>query len=86
VNELLEEERELGAFVFDPNDADGLASLILRTLENREEALAIQRAAYDRLRQRDWSHVAVAYAEAAVAGPVVEGSEERVSQVSWEER
>jgi hypothetical protein len=74
--ELLEDEPALAAFLFDPNDAEGLARLIVRTIDSRAEALSIQRAAYDRLRRREWSHVASAYAEAAVAGPVFERSEE----------
>lgn len=68
VNELIEDEPELAAFVFDPNDADGLARMIAWTVDHRQEVLAIQAAIYERLSKRSWADVSTAYAEAAVAG------------------
>jgi glycosyltransferase involved in cell wall biosynthesis len=66
VEEVLEEEPSLRSFVFDPNDADGLASAIVDVVENRADALAIQREAYKRMSQRSWADVSAAYAQAAV--------------------
>lgn len=63
--ELLEEAPELQGFVFDPNDAEALASLISWTIENREKAIFVQQRVYERLCCRAWSDVSVAYAEAA---------------------
>lgn len=68
VNELLEDEPGLSPFIFDPNDADGLAKLIARTVDHRQEVLAIQTEIYNRLSKRTWADVSTAYAEAAVAG------------------
>jgi glycosyltransferase involved in cell wall biosynthesis len=68
--ELLESAPELERFLFDPNDAGALARLIVETCTNRNEALAIQQGAYNRLQRRSWSDVSLAYAEAAVLGPV----------------
>ena len=68
VEELLEDEPELSSFVFDPNDADGLARMIGWAVDHREEVLAVQAAIYDRLSTRSWADVSTAYAEAAVAG------------------
>ena len=78
--ELLESAPELEPFLFDPNDADGLARLIMETCASRTSALAIQQKAYERFRRRSWSDVSLAYAEAAVLGPLDAGSRhERIS-------
>lgn len=66
VEELIEGQPALGDFVFDPNDADGLARMIVRTLDARDDALRIQSEVYENLRRRSWSDVANAYADAAV--------------------
>lgn len=64
--ELLEEEPDLAPFTFRPNDRDGLAALIMETLNRREEAVAVQQQIFERLRKRSWAEVSVAYAEAAM--------------------
>jgi hypothetical protein len=52
--------------VFDPYDAEALARLIAATLPRRAEALAVQRAAYERLRRRGWADAAEGYARAVL--------------------
>ncbi len=68
--ELLAEEPGLSPDTFDPYDVDGLARLLRSLLEGgREEVLARQSAAFERLlRRRNWGQVAEAYANAAVGG------------------
>lgn len=66
VAELIEEEPGLAEFTFDPNDADGLAAMIMDVIDRRAEVLAAQRAIYERLRRRSWADVSAAYAEAAI--------------------
>ncbi len=68
VEELLAEEPGLSPDTFDPYDVEGLASLLRSLLGGgREEVLARQSAAYERLhRRRNWGHVAEEYAVAAV--------------------
>jgi glycosyltransferase involved in cell wall biosynthesis len=70
VAELVASEPNLAPFVFDPNDADGLAALIGDTIDRREEVLAVQREVFERVRRRSWADVAAAYARAAVEGSV----------------
>lgn len=67
VLELAEEEPELKRFLFDPNDAAGLARLICSVLAERESVLQVQSAIYQRLLHRTWADVAAGYATAAVA-------------------
>jgi glycosyltransferase involved in cell wall biosynthesis len=74
VNELLEEEPGLAPFVFESNDADGLARLVVRTMADRDAALQAQSEIYERLRRRSWADVSVAYAMAAVTPPAGAGA------------
>ncbi len=71
VSEFLADEPDMAQFTFDPNEADALRRLLIHTLERRDEALAVQRNVFDRLRKRSWADVAAAYAGAAVEGAVV---------------
>ena len=66
IAELALTEPAIREFCFDPNDADGLADLIVATLSKREETIAAQQEIYARLRQSDWTSVARAYAETAL--------------------
>jgi len=66
MTELLEDEPNLAQFTFRPNDRDGLAQLIVATLERRDEAVAVQQQVFERLRKRSWAEVSSAYAEAAI--------------------
>jgi glycosyltransferase involved in cell wall biosynthesis len=67
--EFLKVVPEAEEFVFDPSDADALASMILRVGRNRSSALDIQRAAVKRLRKTTWGQIAVAYGRAAARSP-----------------
>lgn len=67
-NELLEAEPEFVPFAFDPNDAEGLVSLIKRTLEDLDGALEVQERLCAKLRKWTWSDVASGYVTAALAG------------------
>jgi len=67
-NELLEAEPEFAAFAFDPNDAEGLVSLIRRTLKDTDAALETQERLCVKLRNWTWSDVATGYVTAALAG------------------
>ncbi|WP_353216114.1 hypothetical protein [Sandarakinorhabdus sp.] len=67
VAELLIDTPELAGSMFDPFDAVGLAALMLAASAGRAELVALQRATYDRLRQRTWRQVALEYAAAALA-------------------
>lgn len=67
--ELLEEAPALRAFMFDAHDADGLASLIGRSLDERDALLDTQQPIVaGLLAQRSWADVAWEYASAATAG------------------
>ena len=67
--ELLEGAPELRAYVFDPQDSEGLADLIMTTLTAPTAALATQTVVFDRLIQaRSWGDVAREYV-AAVPQP-----------------
>lgn len=65
--ELIVEEPGLSEFVFDPNDAGGLAQLIKKTVLERESAVKKQRAIFERLAKRTWADVSLGYAEAAIS-------------------
>jgi glycosyltransferase involved in cell wall biosynthesis len=65
--ELMEEAPELAPYTFDPDDAEGLAAMIVHVLQQRDEVLAAQQAVYERLSTRGWADVSAAYAMAAVA-------------------
>ncbi len=71
VAEFVADEPDMAQFTFDPNEADALRSLIINTLDRRDEALAIQHQVYERLRRRSWADVASAYARVAVEGALV---------------
>jgi hypothetical protein len=66
--ELLLAEPGLRPFTFDPNDRDGLSTLIRKTLKERDEALEIQQSIYTRLHKWKWADVADGYVNAALAG------------------
>jgi glycosyltransferase involved in cell wall biosynthesis len=66
MTELLEEVPELAPFTFRPNDREGLAALIVETLERRDEVVSIQQQVFERLRRRSWADVSAAYAAAAM--------------------
>jgi len=70
LRELVADEPQLAAFTFDPNDSRKLRDLILSTLEDRDAALAVQKACLERIADYGWSEVAAAYSAAAVAGKV----------------
>jgi glycosyltransferase involved in cell wall biosynthesis len=63
--ELVEREPELGRYLFEPYDADELASLISATIKDREAVVDHQLSILARLRERTWADVARAYGEAA---------------------
>lgn len=64
--ELAEDEPDLLRFTFDPNDACGLADLIIDILSRRDEVVAEQQEIYTRMLRYDWAAVAAAYAQAAI--------------------
>ena len=66
IDELLETEPDLAAFVYDPYDTDGLSELILDVISNREQYVDAQVRIYERLASHDWAAVASAYAHAAL--------------------
>jgi len=68
VEELLIDEPELGHFVYDPYDPDGLAALITEVVRNREACVEAQLETYDRLCRHSWSNAASVYAEMALHG------------------
>lgn len=68
VDELLETEPAVAPFVYDPYDADGLATLILDATHNRDAYVDAQARIFERLAKHSWADVASAYAEAAVSG------------------
>jgi glycosyltransferase involved in cell wall biosynthesis len=70
IAEFAATEPDITQFTFDPNDADALRELILDTIDRRDEAMAIQRKIYERVRRRSWADVASAYARVAVEGLV----------------
>lgn len=72
VAEFCAAEPDMLAFTFDPNDADHLRSLIVDTIDRREEVLAIQRKVYERVRRRTWAEAAAGYARAAIEGGIPE--------------
>jgi hypothetical protein len=56
---VLESRPELEPRIFDPYDVDGLARLIRDTIVDRERALALQLASFERMMQsRTWAEVA----------------------------
>jgi glycosyltransferase involved in cell wall biosynthesis len=70
IDELLQAFPAFEPWVFDPYDVDGLARLILDTIENREDVLARQIAIFDLMRRRTWADVAGEYAEAVTGSPL----------------
>lgn len=73
-DELQRDVPELGQFLYDPYDVDGLATLILEVVQNRAEYVDAQSAIHDRLAKQTWADVASAYAEAALSGePLASG-------------
>lgn len=72
IAEFIAAEPNLEQFTFDPNDAAGLQRLIVDTVDRRDDALAIQRKVFERVRRRSWADVASAYALAAVEGNIGE--------------
>lgn len=65
--ELIFGSPSLAQYVFDPNDAKGLAEQIRHVLAHRDTVQAIQSAEYEALSKRTWVDVAREYAEAATA-------------------
>lgn len=65
-DELLQLEPSLAAFMFDPNDTDGLIARIDALLSDRASAVAAQAGVLERLKSYGWQDVAHAYAQAAV--------------------
>lgn len=63
--ELIAEAPTLAPFVFDPNDAAGLAKLIQDGLARRADVQATQLGAYEILSKRTWQDVARDYVAAA---------------------
>ena len=73
VSELAMSEPEILDYCFEPNDAEGLADRILDVLGRSEEVVARQQELLGRLGARDWSNVAEAYANAALAAATTNG-------------
>lgn len=63
--EMAAQVPEITRYVFDPNDATGLARLITEVKANRTEMLLEQTEIYEKLCARSWNEVALAYARAA---------------------
>lgn len=66
IAELAEEEPDLLKYTFDPNNACGLADMIVDALARRDQVIAEQQEIYDRMLSYDWAAVAAAYAQAAI--------------------
>jgi hypothetical protein len=66
IREMLESFPELGPWVFDPYDTDGLVKLIRETIADRARVLTEQLASFERIRQRTWAQVADEYADAVL--------------------
>lgn len=66
VREFLCDAPELAPFVFDPNDANALADMILAVSADIDRVTELQANTYARLRQRSWKEVADEYARAAI--------------------
>ncbi|EKY25701.1 hypothetical protein [Brevundimonas naejangsanensis] len=66
--ELIAGSPGLAPFVFDPNDAVGLAKLVQNVLANRDAVQAKQLAEYEILSKRTWQDVARDYVTAATIG------------------
>ena len=73
VSELAMSEPEILDYCFEPNDAEGLADRILDVLGRSDEVVGRQKELLGRLGARDWSHVAEAYANAALAAATTKG-------------
>jgi glycosyltransferase involved in cell wall biosynthesis len=67
VTEFVNEVPEMARYVFDPNDADALAAMILNVSSNRGEVMDIQKRVFERLRKKHWGEVAAAYGRAATS-------------------
>jgi hypothetical protein len=63
---MLKSYPELAPFVFDPYDTDGLAELIRKTIDHRDDVLRVQLGSFERMMQRTWAHVAGEYADAVL--------------------
>lgn len=79
VVEFMQDAPELAPFVFDPNDAQQLARILLDTSRRRDEVTALQSATFARLRQRTWDQVAREYVDAATIGVKPLGGQHRQS-------
>ena len=66
IREMLESFPELGPWVFDSYDTDGLVKLIRETIADRARVLTEQLASFERIRQRTWAQVADEYADAVL--------------------
>jgi glycosyltransferase involved in cell wall biosynthesis len=68
VKELLSFEPSLERFTFDPYDIDSMVNLIEEVASHPDDALDIQRPAFERLSRYGWGDVADAYVRAATLG------------------
>jgi glycosyltransferase involved in cell wall biosynthesis len=66
VDEFLQRQPDVAPEVFDANDPNELAQLIIRIMNDRESILRRQRAVYEAFNRRDWVDVAEEYGQTVV--------------------